>query len=160
MPRRLSRWSEVGTAGFKAPEIYLGESDDGAHDGPGYSLPVDVFAFGCTVYELLTFGGRNRGWPFGCALDLCTPDEVERAVLARKPPSALGGSPVPADCPVELRQIYERCIAYSAASRPTFDALVSSLRDLLWRLREQTDTVASPRAPAAEQKPKPKRRKR
>ena len=52
---------DVGTPGFKAPEIY-----DESPKAEGYSLPVDVFAFGSTIYELLTFEGKN----WGCALQL------------------------------------------------------------------------------------------
>ena len=37
------------------------------------------------------------------------------------------------DAPAELRQVYERCIAHSAAARPTFEALVPALRELLLR---------------------------
>ena len=132
-------WSEVGTPGFKAPEIYLGETEDEARDGPGYSLPVDVFAFGCTIYELLTFCGKNYGWPYGWALDLCTDEQVERAVLARKPPSALGGTAVPSDCPPKLCLAFEHCIAYDASARPTFEELVPVLRELLRSLSDEGD---------------------
>ena len=128
--------TEVGTPGFKAPEIYEGETDDGAADGDGYSLPVDVFAFGCTIYELLTFAGTNWGWPYGWALDLCTDEQVEKAVRARKPPSALGGTPVPKDCPAALASMYTSCVAHDAAKRPIFEAIVTELRGLLGRIRE------------------------
>ena len=102
----------------------------------GYSLPVDVFAYGATIYELLTFEGANWGWPYGWAIDLADDEQVERAVLAGKPPSALGGTAVPKDCPAALRAMYEDCVAFDAAKRPTFDELVPRLRELLRRLRE------------------------
>lgn len=146
---------DVGTPGFKAPEIYDHEgvvlkakakanakgkakaaapsSSDVA--AAGYSLPVDVFAFGATIYELLSFTGKNWGWPYGWALDLATDEQVEAAVLAGKLPSALGGSPVPAECPKALKGLYEACMRYEPDERPSFDGIVPSLRDLLKEMR-------------------------
>jgi serine/threonine protein kinase len=133
---------EVGTPGFMAAEIYVGGRDRKARShGPssceisGYSLPVDVFAFGATIYELLSFEGDNWGWPYGWALDLATDVQVEQAVRAGKLPTALGGSPVPSDCPRALRALYEASCLLDPASRPSFDDIVPRLRDVLRLLR-------------------------
>eukprot|EP00326_Haptolina_ericina_P009079 CAMPEP_0181213484 /NCGR_PEP_ID=MMETSP1096-20121128/24927_1 /TAXON_ID=156174 ORGANISM="Chrysochromulina ericina, Strain CCMP281" /NCGR_SAMPLE_ID=MMETSP1096 /ASSEMBLY_ACC=CAM_ASM_000453 /LENGTH=417 /DNA_ID=CAMNT_0023305121 /DNA_START=51 /DNA_END=1304 /DNA_ORIENTATION=+ len=129
---------DVGTPGFKAPEIY-----DESPKAEGYSLPVDVFAFGSTIYELLTFEGKNWGWPYGWALDLASDEQVEVAVRSGKPPTALGGTPLPADCPAELRALYANCISLRPDERPSFVTIVQRLRSLLKALREDGAVTAS-----------------
>ena len=106
-------------------------------------MPVDVFAFGATIYELLSYKGKNWGWPYGWALDLATDEQVEAAVLAGKPPTALGGSPVPSDCPVALLSIYQACVGFEPGSRPPFEEMVPQLRGLLRALRDEGHESAS-----------------
>ena len=146
---------DCGTPGFKAPEMY-----DESEGCGGYSLPVDLFAFGATIYELLSYTGKNWGWPYGWALDLATDEQVETAVLAGKPPTALGGSPVPSDCPAELRAIYQACVGFKPESRPTFERMVHQLRELLKTLREGTQSSASSSTEGNGAKAEGKKRKR
>ena len=146
---------DCGTPGFKAPEMY-----DESEDGGGYSLPVDTFAFGATIYELLSYTGKNWGWPYGWALDLATDEQVEAAVVAGKPPTALGGSPVPSDCPAALRAIYQACVGYEPESRPTFEGMVPQLRELLKTLREDNQGSASSSTEGNGAKAEGKKRKR
>ena len=134
---------DVGTPGFKAPEIYRSElvarstrDTERPTEPHGYSLPVDVYAFGATIYELLSYKGKNYGWPYGWALELASDEQVERAVVSGKPPTALGGSPVPADCPPPLRRLYEACIASDPVKRPPFLEIVDQLRAVLLQLRD------------------------
>lgn len=128
--------SDVGTPGFKAPEIY-----DESPKSEGYSLPVDAFAFGATIYELLTFQGKNWGWPYGWALDLATDEQVEKAVRAGKPPTALGGTPLPTDCPAALRSLYEDAVRFRPDDRPTFATMVTRLRGMLTEFRAKGPTA-------------------
>ena len=102
---------DYGTPGFKAPEMY-----NESKAAKGYSLPVDVFAFGMIAYELLSGGA----WPYGWALDLATDEQVEDAVSKGLPPSALGGSPLPPDAPPKLLSLHRACIATKPDSRPAF----------------------------------------
>lgn len=147
--------TDCGTPGFKAPEMY-----DETEEGGGYSLPVDLFAFGATIYELLSYTGKNWGWPYGWALDLATDEQVETAVLAGKPPTALGGTPVPNDCPAALRSLYEACVGYEPESRPSFEKMVPQLRQLLKSLRDGIEGSSSSSSGASSAKAEGKKRKR
>ena len=67
---------DYGTPGFKAPEMY-----NESKAAKGYSLPVDVFAFGMIAYELLSGGASGgRGLPPKLL-------SLHRACIATKPDS-------------------------------------------------------------------------
>ena len=141
---------DVGTPGFKAPEMY-----DESSKSIGYSLPADVFAFGATIYELLSFTEPNWGWPYGWALDLATDEEVETAVRRGDPPTALGGGPIQTDCPAPLRSLYESCVAFDPTKRPSFNAMVPILRGLLATLREGSSQTSAAAASSSSSKASP-----
>ena len=146
---------DYGTPGFKAPEMY-----NESKAAKGYSLPVDVFAFGMIAYELLSGGA----WPYGWALDLATDEQVEDAVSKGLPPSALGGSPLPPDAPPKLLSLHRACIATKPDSRPAFvtrrgaqthpSTIVPRLRALL--LESGVARSCSRRGQAEAAPPKPK----
>jgi predicted ATPase/predicted Ser/Thr protein kinase len=99
-PADASRLTEagvvIGTPGYMSPEQVLAQPHD---------RRVDIFAFGCVLYECLTgrraFGGENLG-------------AVTAAVLAGDP----DWSALPADTPEAVRALLARCMAKDPAERP------------------------------------------
>jgi serine/threonine protein kinase len=96
------RKSARGTAPYLAPEIVR---------GTGYSFPVDIWAFGVTIHELLT-----DTLPF----DGCTPFEVFRKIVRNQ-------YLPPVKAPDHIRHILRWCLEKDPRDRP-------NIRNLLERL--------------------------
>ena len=109
----------VGTAGYMAPEQVRGQAVDAR---------TDIFAFGATLYELLS--GKR-------AFDGETPAEIMTAILRQDPPE------LPASVPPTARQIAHRCLEKNPQER------FQSARDLAFALRHLTGSAVSGEPPAA-----------
>ena len=66
---------------------------------------------------------------------------AEKAVRAGKPPTALGGTPLPTDCPAALRSLYEDAVRFRPDDRPTFATMVTRLRGMLTEFRAKGPTA-------------------
>ena len=66
-------------------------------------FPVDVFAFGMCVYEMLSLGT-----PFSCctASGATPSDAINDAVFEGFPPTDLGGAPWPLDIPTAMVPLF------------------------------------------------------
>ncbi|ELR16256.1 serine/threonine protein kinase [Acanthamoeba castellanii str. Neff] len=99
--------TRCGTPCWTAPEIIRGQR---------YSEKVDVYSFGVVMWEVVTrkqpFAGRNF---MGVSLDVL---EGRRPVI-------------PSDCPREIKKMIRKCWHDDADKRPTMEAVVDLLDDLI-----------------------------
>jgi TolB-like protein/tetratricopeptide (TPR) repeat protein len=112
----LRETSVAGTLTHIAPEVLRGEPVD---------QRIDVWAFGVMLYEaasgVLPFKGN-------------TPLQTANAILEAAP------EPLPADLPIELRRLIERCLIKDPASRV---ASAVELRDALNRIPTNNQSPGS-----------------
>jgi serine/threonine protein kinase len=113
------RFTEVGTAGYTAPEVF------GAIDGvEGYAFPADVFSLGVVLWELVALDHTAHpllGLP---PVRYCR--ELERGTRP----------PIPDDealCPHEFARIIQACWAYDPRERPSALAVLRDLERLAQR---------------------------
>eukprot|EP00052_Salpingoeca_macrocollata_P026562 m.247258 g.247258 ORF g.247258 m.247258 type:complete len:1160 (-) comp22595_c3_seq2:28-3507(-) len=106
----------VGTLLWTAPEILSMQS---------YGLPVDVYSFGCVLYELAT---RKLPWQ----------EETSNFALIQKVESGLRPR-VPEDCymPAAVELLMRRCWAHEPSQRPKFEEIEEIISRLV-----QGDVVA------------------
>ena len=100
----------AGTIGYKAPEMIQIDGDD------GYDYKVDVFSFGCVVYEVLSknyvSGLKNlTSW---------------RSLRLRKHFAF-----IPDWLPKDFKNLIRACWQFDPRKRPEFDAIVGKLEKLL-----------------------------
>lgn len=97
----------VGTPAYMAPELY--------DEGTEKSFPLDVYAFGLTVYAIMMgkepdFGGLMTAFNFA------------QKILSGQRPE------IDVEIPVSCRKLIEDCWAQNQFERPTFDEIVSRLK--------------------------------
>ena len=115
-PESLERSGVAGTAPYMSPEQARGEAVD---------RRTDVWAFGCVLYEMLT--GR-RAFPGG------SPAEALAAVLGREP----AWDALPAETPVSVRRLLERCL------RKEKDRRLRDVGDACLELEDGSDPLTAP----------------
>ena len=115
----------IGTPAYMAPEQAAGD--------PGLSSPADIYAFGCTAYEMLTGAPPFHGRKFS---------ELVAARAGEEPPisKAPSGPPIPP----ALSSLVHRCLAKDPAQRPTALEIVAALEGE----RVSTTTLPTGRARA------------
>lgn len=97
----------VGTPAYTTPELY--------DEGTEKSFPLDVYAFGLTVYAIMMgkepdFGGLMTAFNFAQKILSCQRPEID------------------VENPVSYRKLIEDCWAQNQFERPTFDEIVSRLK--------------------------------
>jgi serine/threonine protein kinase len=135
----LSLWQ--GTAAYAAPEIF---------ESLTLRLPLtvglDVYSVGITLWEVAEWAwGTTGGWvrPFDEYSDDVTSDLQLLAAVAGR-----GLRPTfPAQAPVPLCQLYQRCVAEEASDRPTADEVVRTLVEQHTALANTCDSSPSPASP-------------
>jgi len=116
----------IGSVRFLPPEV-LKNIDFSVfiplalHEYTNYTKPIDVFAFGCIIYETIA---RARIW-----------DEKDEDIQKIVDSVLSGTIPVPEseyseDCPEGIRKTYHDCLTRDPASRPQFDEIVYSLKNV------------------------------
>jgi len=99
----------AGTYHWMAPEVL---------DGRDYDEKVDVYSYGICLFELC-----SRRIPFDeSGLE---PVSIAVAVSKGRRPEL---SKVPRECPSDLRLTMEYCWSHSPATRPSFDAILETLK--------------------------------
>lgn len=108
---KARRKSYCGTDAYMAPEMFLDED---------YNESVDVFSFGVVLMELLCCRVANHD---GFLMRLpqhkfriCTPEFHDA---------------LPESCPAAFARLAEQCVSFEPSERPSADAIVSALKDLL-----------------------------
>jgi serine/threonine protein kinase len=97
-----------GTAGYRPPEL----RNNGNHEKAKYSAKVDVWALGCTLYELVTF---TQAFPYPNALETyCT--SGEKLLL-----NIVSTSPCPAFLKHSLHGFIEDLLTINPRTRPGAD---------------------------------------
>ena len=81
------------------------DEDEGS---AGYDEEADVFAFGMTIYEMLTMGG----WPYG-KVDWM---QIEKLVTKGRPPT-VGGPKIPTDTPAGFLKCHTQSIELKPVRR-------------------------------------------
>lgn len=117
---KARRKSYCGTDAYMAPEMFLDED---------YNESVDVFSFGVVLMELLCCRVANQDG-FLSRLPqhkfrICVP-EFHNAL--------------PESCPPAFARLAEQCVSFEPSERPSADAIVSALKDLLAQ-RQLTDAA-------------------
>ena len=102
----------VGTALFRAPEIFRGEA---------YGIAVDVYSYGITLWELMSgkqpyFEKFEQGWT--------TREILDQVVYSDARPE------FPAHCDRNLKKLAKWCWDRNPFERPTFEEIVSVLEGL------------------------------
>jgi len=102
----------VGTYHWMAPEVM---------DGGPPNDKVDVFSFGIVLYEIMT--GRI---PYD-DVDIVNPEDISKLVRLGRRPDLRYFS---VDCPMNIRKLMEACWAHEPMRRPSFDTILSVLKDI------------------------------
>ena len=107
----------MGTAFFRAPEIFRGEAYNGA---------VDVYSYGNTLWEIITakipyFEKFDRGMMAGEILE-----QVVRCDLRPE---------FPVLCNDDLKKVAESCWNGNPLVRPTFEDIVQTLQGIWLTIR-------------------------
>jgi serine/threonine protein kinase len=110
--------ADRGTPLYMAPEMHTED-----HYGP----PVDVFAWACTTYELIT--GR-------CVLERETPCQVANAATSGVRP------PIPRGWGNKFARLVERAWAVDPEDRPSFIEILSVFENCDYRLWQGVDPGA------------------
>ena len=116
----------------------------------GYDTHADVFAYGMTMFEILTCGG----WPYGKVDWSC----IEKLVTKGKPPTA-GGPKMPEDALPAFVNLHEACIAFDPSKRPPAAHVVSQLKEILGGLSATPAKEVAKAAKAAPAKGGKKKKK-
>ena len=107
----------VGTAFFRAPEIFRGEA---------YSVAVDVYSYGITLWELMT-----AKHPYF--------DKFENGLMKREILDQVVYRDVrpefPVNCESNLKKIAKWCWNGNPVERPTFEEVVPVLKELWFSMR-------------------------
>jgi serine/threonine protein kinase len=101
----LNQTSSIGTAAFMAPEIL---------ESYNFSWPVDVFAYGMTVWAIVT-GQR----PFA---DKPNVFQIGTEIMSGRRP------PLPAGLPEACRHLITKCWSQKFDARPTFPGILYLLK--------------------------------
>ncbi|CAD7696249.1 unnamed protein product [Ostreobium quekettii] len=109
--RRRTNTNRKATATplWKAPELYEDENP---------SLESDVFSFGLIMYALVT-----RLVPYGFGTSELA---VMRKKLRGEPPCFVGRG----DCPEDMRDLMERCVAVDPGDRPTMSVVAECVSQM------------------------------
>ncbi|XP_065653534.1 leucine-rich repeat serine/threonine-protein kinase 2-like isoform X2 [Hydra vulgaris] len=105
--------ANMGTPKYKAPEVVYKESE--------YSIEVDIFSYGVTIYELISNGQK----PFR---DINNQNEFEDAVLSNRPIDSLishGFAPWP-----DMEDLIKYCLRKNPEERPKAKTIVKALTSI------------------------------
>ncbi|KAK8864991.1 hypothetical protein M9Y10_010519 [Tritrichomonas musculus] len=106
-----------GTPAYLAPEILTDEN---------YSKPGDVYAFGLIVYEIITGEKPFKKFKFF---------QLMKSVINGYRPE------IKEDVPNSYKELIEQCWSQKAEDRPSFDEIVSSLKNNEEFITELTDKL-------------------
>eukprot|EP00472_Partenskyella_glossopodia_P008750 CAMPEP_0197521452 /NCGR_PEP_ID=MMETSP1318-20131121/6728_1 /TAXON_ID=552666 /ORGANISM="Partenskyella glossopodia, Strain RCC365" /LENGTH=602 /DNA_ID=CAMNT_0043073455 /DNA_START=15 /DNA_END=1823 /DNA_ORIENTATION=- len=112
----------IGTQGYQAPEVFLPPEDSGIEE---YHSKIDVFSFGICLWHLMT---RSRKNPLtGRGVNVIMMKKIIKSGKFLPWPDYItkGGKA----CEI-LRNLVERCVAYSPEERPTFKQAKEELESL------------------------------
>merc|ERR1712146_249452 len=120
--------TKIGTPQWLAPELLCSDSEN-----VPYSLPIDVYSFGCVLFELMC---QKPPWYFGA--------EKANSILPHHFPSVFvlqevlssGDRPrVPvmysADAPRGFQDLMHSCWKRNSSRRPKFDSIFLELRNMI-----------------------------
>ena len=111
MATSVGSQQQEGTPGYRAPECIKGES---------YSLPVDMFSLGITVFEMIT-KGRHPYSNYG----LRSRAEYDDSVCKEKPFGLIAEfNSEPWPC---MQDLLSQCLKFVPEDRPTASAFVSQV---------------------------------
>ena len=101
----------IGAVVYMAPEFFKANSGE----KPKYKKSVDIWAFGCVVFELLHFKRLFAGANYPIQLNnVC--NDIRR--------------PFEDDCPEELKQLVIDCTKKESKERPSVDEVVDRITQI------------------------------
>ena len=98
----------IGAVVYMAPEFFKGKK-------PGYKKSVDIWAFGCVVFELLHFKRLFTGANYPIQLSNVCNDRRQ---------------PFEDDCPEELKQLVTDCTKKEPKERLSVDKVVNRITQI------------------------------
>lgn len=119
--------TKIGTPQWLAPELLCSEKDN-----KSYSLPIDVYSFGCVLYELLC---QKPPWHYGAEKATVIMPHHFHSVFVLQDVLNSGDRPrVPqafADAaPAGFIELMWKCWSRDPSARPAFDVIFQHLSDI------------------------------
>ena len=112
----VSKFTEVGTLGWMAPEIHLGKEDD--IDRLALSPSYDIFSLGLLLWYLVA-----RRLPYS---------EYESNYFAITNAIVKGKRPtIPDECPAKLAELIKRCWSGDRKERPPISEIIHILKSMI-----------------------------
>jgi len=120
--------TKIGTPQWLAPELLCSDSEN-----VSYSLPIDVYSFGCVLFELMC---QKPPWYFGADRATTILSHHFHSVFVLQEVLSSGDRPrVPdvysAVAPVGFQDLMFECWKRDSKRRPTFDSIFQDLKNML-----------------------------
>ena len=120
--------TKIGTPQWLAPELLCSDSEN-----VPYSLPIDVYSFGCVLFELMC---QKPPWYFGAEkANSILPHHFHSVFVLQEVLSSGDRPRVPvmysADAPRGFQDLMHSCWKRNSSRRPKFDSIFLELRNMI-----------------------------